>query len=786
MRKWGAGSLHKRNKRLLMQALHRSRCLLHSPRLLQIRSLRTYPRDIPTYIKGWDPTLHKSLLLPKPLLQPEPPSGLGSDGSEERKALRDAHMIAIQVGGAGVRQRETCRKLNYLLKLAHFSSDQDISLRAPLWRAYRMAKYADSKLLSRISDLSWDLLWTMQSIESPNNRSRKKHMRELYHDMRSVDKLPRAMHGVQFLEKLFLSGEEDLAMQLWEEGHSLSLEEIRQEHKPQHLEMGAKLYALAGNTDRAKDIMDELFHLYPDWNPSVMMAVFRAHTSSDSEKHHDTANDIYIMMKKRSSATATLEDYDAWLIGFMEARHLRYAIQVFQDMVRDGYLATSGMTERVGDLLKRLHMLYRLGTDISSMTSIALGAISVLPLAYHGHLFGDWMKSTVVQKAPEAAAQVLDMMFKRGYKPETFHFNMLLQALIRTKEDTNVLKAENIGWRMIDESRVAHKEELELDTTAERINDRQHRDSQPSIKATPNLPSANVTTFALMMQHHAKSLQWEHVDYLSRRLKETSIIPNATIMNVLIDNKCRQGAYAEAWSIYTRLTSPSDNSDTGVFPNGATFRFLWKTLRLALGDHATRDDPNLPSPRELLKETVEWWNLCRSRYDADRFKQGLAAADHGAITALVMHCFSYTQDVAGSLVALHVLRQKFEIFPTNRVADILTRQMAWVDQSHASQWERSQYFHSRSNKRKMERIGRVYQILLQQRHERLNLSDEEIAKLTTEQLGDVGLNLLSEFVRVVMKRTHPPEVVEVMIEAATRAVGCRGMRTGDMNAFEVA
>jgi hypothetical protein len=769
-----------------MQALHRSRCLLHSPRLRQIRWLRTYPREIPTYIKGWDPTLHKSILPPKPLLQPEPHPGLGSDVAEERKALRDAHMIAIQVGGAGVRQRETCRKLNHLLKLVHLSSDQDISLRAPLWRAYKMAKHADSTLLSRISDLSWDILWTMQSIESSNNRNRKEHMEELYRDMRSVKKLPRAMHGVQFLEKLFLSGEENLALKIWEEGHSLSPEEMRQEHKPEHLEMGAKLYALAGHPDQARNIMDELFHFYPDWNTSVMMAVFRAHTSSDSEKHHDTANNIYIMMKERMGATAMLEDYDAWLVGFMEARHLRYAKQVLQDMVKDGYLATSGTTERVGELLKRLHMLYRLGTDISSMTSIALDAISVLPSAYHGHLFGDWMKSAVVQKAPEAAAQILDVMFKRGYKPETFHFNMLLKALIRTKEDTNVLKAENIGWRMIDEARIAHKKELKLDITAEQLSNRQHHHSQLGNQTTPNLPSANITTFALIMQHHAKSLQWEHVDYLSRRLKETSIIPNATIMNVLIDNKCRQGAYAEAWSIYTRLTSPSDNSDTGVFPNGATFRFLWKTLRLALGDHATRDDPDLPSPRELLKETVEWWNLCRSRYDADRFKQGLAAADHGAITALIMHCFSYTQDVAGSLVALHVLRQKFDIFPTNRVADILTRQMAWVDQSHASQWERSQYFHGRSNKRNMERIGRVYQILLQRRHERLNLSDEDVAKLTMEQIGDEGLNLLSEFVRVVMKRTHPPEVVEVMIEAATRAVGCRGMRTGDMNAFEVA
>jgi hypothetical protein len=46
-----------------------------------------------------------------------------------------------------------------------------------------------------------------------------------------------------------------------------------------------------------------------------------------------------------------------------------------------------------------------------------------------------------------------------------------------------------------------------------------------------------------------------------------------------------------------------------------------------------------------------------------------------------MHCFSYTQDLAGSLVALHVLRRYFDIFLTDKVAEILQRQMAWVDMS---------------------------------------------------------------------------------------------------------
>jgi acyl carrier protein phosphodiesterase len=68
----------------------------------------------------------------------------------------------------------------------------------------------------------------------------------------------------------------------------------------------------------------------------------------------------------------------------------------------------------------------------------------------------------------------------------------------------------------------------------------------------------------------------------------------------------------------------------------------------------------------------------------------------------------------------------------------------------------------------------------------MDMKEGEDEMLTDEQIGDVGLNLLSEFVRVVLKRSYPPEVVEAMIDAARCAVGVPDLPTGDMDAFEVA
>jgi hypothetical protein len=770
-----------------MLALHRLRCLFHSTQSFQIRSLRTLPREIPTYVKRWDPTLHKSLR--PPAVSNEPRKAANAECHDvvvrtaEREELRDAYTSLRLYKDGSVRQRYASRRLARILELAGDTDGRDADLRAPLWRAYTLAKMHGASVIYHLPDRAWNILWTSQSTASSANRNRRAHLEQLYRDMDTAGKTATAGQRAKYLESIFVSGREEQALSEWEQDHSTDLNGVRQDYKAEHLEVGAKLHALAGNVDRSRNIMEELFGSYPTWDTSVMMAVFRAHTSSELREHHDHAKQIYTAMKQRMGNVVSIEDHDAWLVGFLEARHLSYAKQVFRDIIKEGHLASSGSPDHVGQVLIRLHMLYRLGTDISKMTSIALDAVSVLPPAYHGHLFGDWMKSAVVQKAPEAAAQILDMMIKRGYKPETFHFNMLLRALIRTKEDPNILKAENIGWRMIEEAGKAERRRRKSMTTAEIID---QKTSTYSVDSNParNAPIADVTTFALIMRHHAKSLQWEHVDYLSRQLKETTIIPNATIMNVLMDNKCRQGAYAQSWAIYQTLTSPAEG-DEGVFPNGASIRCLWKTLRLALADPATRSDPKLPSPRDFLRETVDWWKLSRSRYDANRFLQGFAAADHGAITSLIMHCFSYTQDLAGSLVALHVLRRYFDIFPTDKAAEILQRQMAWVDMSQESESVRSQAFHGKSNKKNSDRIARVYQILLERRLARMDLQEGDYEKLTDEQIGDVGLNLLSEFIRVVLKRAYPAEVVEVMIEAACASVGCEGLQTGDMSAFEV-
>ncbi|KAF9699637.1 hypothetical protein EKO04_002465 [Ascochyta lentis] len=772
-----------------MLALRRLRCLLHSVPSSQTRHLRTQPREIPLYTRQWDPSRHRPFsptTQPNEAYEPRPNArepGLPRDFAYVQHDATGAQSapqnIVIQRTSREPQTNECVRQLEYLLGVARTrqqSISQNSNLRVNLWETYTQAKTLDPELTTYIPEGAWDVLWKSEHAELSDMARRQDHLAELDRDILTA-KIPRTSGQVMYhVERQFMAGKEEQALGQWHDNHRDFAT------KPEYLDLGARLYALAGNADRAREIMDELFEQFPNWDLSLMIAVFRAHTSSDLKKHHKTAKDIYLNLKNRLGTGATIETFDACLIGFLEARSLSPAKEVFRDMVRGGYL---GPESHVNDVLRRLHLLYTLGTDISSMTSIALDAIAVLPEAYHSHIFGDWMKTAVTEKAPQAAAQILDLMIQRGYEPEAFHFNMLLRALFRTKEPSDVLKAENLGWKMIEEARLLMRKDrptpqARTKDIGRRLKDVSVLDANPTIA----VPAASVSTFALVMHHHARNLQWEHVDYLTRQLKLASIEPNTTIMNVLIDNKCRQAKFTEAWQIYKSLTDNADAA-TVVFPDGESIRCLWKTLRIALAHPAARDSPNLPTPRELLHETIQWWTLCRSRYDAGRFLQGLAAEDHGAITALVLHCFSFAQDLAGSLVALHVLRQNFGFRPTKKAAEIVQRQIAWVDMREETESVRMQFGFSKNNAKSLEGAARAYRQLRERRTTDLKITTDTLGDYSEEYMGDLELNVLSELIRTALIANYPPEAVEAMVDAARNAVGLPDLPTGDLTAFEL-
>jgi hypothetical protein len=784
---------------LCRRSVHSPLCLPHVHR----RSLSTLPRPILPYLRVWNPTNHTRFSGSEPPFEPniaalEERKIKCKIKRKSRKRLRDTEGVSIVRPSREAQtpaQTYHLKQLNRLLRVADSGEGEKEHLGTQIWIAYCRAKKHVPRLLTRIPDRGWDVLWATQTFPRLQTRTQVANAATLRNDMYAIGRSTTVGQEITYLEKLLLEGRKKEALTQWKMEYAGVAHGSRHDYKAEHLEMGAKLYAMVGNADRALEIMEELFDLYPTWDPSVMMHVFRVHTDTDTDQHRKEAWKIYSTMRDMIREHVTREHYDAWLVGFLEAKHTNYAKLVFRDMIKGGFIGAYSSTQDVEETLRRFHLLSRLGTDIENMTSICLRAISSLPPAYHLHVFGCWMKTAVRESAADVAFHILDTAFNRGYRLGTSHFNLFLRVLLRTKEKPRITMAENIGWRMIDERRIARKKKARIPSSIDGISiHAEGEDPYAEIvdpvldsEAAKKVPQANVTTFALVMQHHADAGQWEHVDYLVRRLKEDNLPLDSTLLNVLMNIACQKGEFSETWKIYKSLTDVPDGLHR-VFPDGASIRCLWKTLRLALGTEEARHDPDLPTPRQLLAETVEWWKLCRSRHDANEFHTGLVADSKTALTKLVMHCFSYTQDLAGSLVALHVMRQQLHIFPTEEVPQIVRNQAAWVSMHHESESVRLQYDLNKIKQNNSAKLDQVYHILLKKRLERLGHTWEEqqYPSMNTAEIGDAGLNLLSEFIRVIMKRSYEPQTVEAVIQEAKNEVGVPNMRTGDMDAFEVA
>ncbi|KAJ8118215.1 hypothetical protein OPT61_g761 [Boeremia exigua] len=792
-----------------MLALRRLRCLLHSIPVYQTRHLRTRPRPIPTYTKQWNPTLSNPSRPPKTTtkspepdeldksdepdeldelpqttleqLEQSPPDGAGN----ELQPVTDRHSqpedVVIRIKGCSLRVAHAIKRLEYLLNRADSKDDLDPALRAPLWNAYLVALKYKVSLPKHLPRRACNILWRSQYADGLDDSSRKTHLVKLDRDLATAQAFPVAGQVAYRIEQKFMAGMQERALEMW----AASRDNFAT--APDYLDTGVRLYGLAGHPDQAHGIMDYLFRSNPTWNPSVMSVVLRAYTSKHSEQHLEKARAVYIALKQRMGTEITIKTYDSCMIGFLEARSLPDAKQVFEDMARTGWVEAKESRSHVAAVIRKLNLLYALGTDISSMSSIALSAITVLPTAYHGHVFSDWMKSAMVAKAPQAAAQILDLMIQRGYQPETDDFNRLLTTLFRTKEPENLLKAEDIGWKMIEEARQStmpterHPSGSRVDAIANKLQNASVLDANPG----SSLPPANPSTFALIMRHHASNSQWEHVDYLIRQLKLADVKINTPILNVLLDIKCQKGLFSEVWQVYKSLTDNSGEGGGTVFPDGQTIRILWRTLRLALSDPANREDTSLPTPRELLRETLDWWILVRQRPDFERFRQGLASDLMGAVTKLVLHSFSYAQDLPGTLVALHFLNQKFKIQFTRETAVIVFRQLAWKAMHNETESVRRQFGRSQNHARTMQKLSQTYEHLARRRLRRMKITMYMLQSHNREQRSELELEMISEFIRVSLLVDFAPETVENLISSAAEAAGVPYIYTGDMDVFDL-
>lgn len=136
-------------------------------------------------------------------------------------------------------------------------------------------------------------------------------------------------------------------------------------------------------------------------------------------------------------------------------------------------------------------------------------------------------------------------------------------------------------------------------------------------------------------------------------------------------------------------------------------------------------------------------------------------------------------------MAIHVMKQLFGILPSENAAEILQKQIAWAAMHGFMTSARKQHSHSVVPKKIIAQMAQIFRILEDNRFASMNMTDDDYARLSPDEMGDVQINIMSEFVRVILKRHHGAEHVDEMIDAAKKDIGVPDLQTGDKDAFHV-
>lgn len=677
------------------------------------------------------------------------------------------------------------RLSKYLIAASRDKNNGNITI--SLWRAYCLAKREYPGILHCLPNKAWDLLWDSQSVLLALNPNSKEHQRQLVEDMQSIGKTTTLAQRLAHLESTFVSGDKEDALRCWEEEHNQDLGRMLDGFKPEHLELGVRMYALSRNAERARQIMQELFDTYPEWNARLIITVFRAHTNLQEEGYQEQAWNLYLQLKDRLGTQMRFQDYDACFVGFLECRRIDYAADVFKDIIRS---CPDFALNQISKVLRRVRSMYLLSNCIEEVNKVSLTALSVLPQQYHNRIYRDWVRWVVTKDSPATATQVLELMFERGVKPKSLHFNLLLGALFRSRIPENMEKAEMLAWKMVD---------ARLDPTAQReyftsIGRKQSKfpwkywisrtgPPTPFFLDRP-IPIATATTFAHLIRRLSIKWQWEDIQYLQKTMSALEIRPNTLLMNSLMMVDLRRSKYESVWTRFQVIMNPPPGMKA-VFPNGATWRCLWRTLRLALTDWQNWEFESLPRPRQLMADMIQWLQRIKWHPYVNSYLNSLAGP-RGDILGLVMRSFRYSKDLPGALVALHVMRSGFRVFPTTETTQILLKQMAWIELGHENRAVRSRdRHHTGKYTKNLLRLADVYQILLRQRIKRMKDDGVEYSTMAKNDRREMDVNLLSELIRVVMVRQYRPEEVEAMINEAKRDMGVPNITTGDIDSFNV-
>lgn len=610
-----------------------------------------------------------------------------------------------------------------------------------LWQSYQGCREHVPDFLSLVPAQVWEMLW--QSQTEPTDRYRTTKATVLARHMRSQSLPLSAQQALLYMEGLQSTGDLPGAIECWNENRSTlgpNAEVARR-----FWSLGVQLYSENNQPEEAENIAKQCLSRGSFADATILVPVVISWARKDTMYSLEKAWACYLRIKTELGAAMRPENYQSISTTLLNQGHPDMALGVFKDMVletakqkdHDSVSVLRKLGGHVGDLQSS-------AINEQEVSKVSLSALTVLPrFLQNKFFFGSWIKKLIGLGDVDAASKVVELMYARGVRPDARHLNGIIGAWLRDKTLESEKKAEQMAWTMIN-ARIefVRKRRLGLRSQKGLIKSPEGH-LIPTFIQRP-VPPATIETFSLLLLHYTRRSQDDSAEQLMTLMTTRAMIaPNAFIWNHWLYASLRVRDLASVWRQYTIMKSK-------VKPDLETFACLWDTAKVQWDASKSTHSSEVPTTRHLFKEMNDWISQL-SPGPLLHAKQEFSKELHDQI----IRVFCLSNDLRGTLCALHGLTHLFGQFPDDATSRLIVIQIARLlppDPNHRPSGRRGSRVRVGKMDAAIAAVNEILQIVSDQRAVALmdsGLDPQEMDEPTTKQFQ---LDVLSDLLVVFLNR----------------------------------
>ena len=733
-----------------------------------------------------------------------------SASTSSNQAMRRTSSTPPKVKTVAKREQKAyLNRLNGYLKQAD-RRGPDPENRKQLWRWYSRCKQNIPTFRAQLTPDIWRTLWEAMSPRVPSNPDRAAHLKVLGEDMDAGGQELSPAQRVEYLEAVFLEGEQSRAVTEWETSEkTLGQDRITAN---EYWELGIRMFAAQGKPGRAQDVARAFLSKQGEPNARVLLPVISAWNKAGGLAGFRHAWALYVRLKASLGPDMKMADYDAVCNSFLEAGKADLALGVFKDMMLtreclSGQDSAALYQKAMGTVVD----IRDLTIEASEINRVSLEAMAVLPRRFQQKFFyGSWIKKLLGANEPDSAFLVVELMSKRGIQPDSKYLNGIMGAWIRLGDATLCERAEKLSWELI-ERRKAFAFQRRAGTRGppapEDITERSTPTDTPfdapfdtsAMLPKQHTPPATLETFCIMINYYLQRDNHDKIRWLNRSIRLAEIRPDSYFMNKLLYSQEESQGPRQVWETFSTWSAQHG----AARPDAETFACLWTCVRRRIDREAidghgretrpddstsdesaveseslrqarealdTRRESGFPSPRSLFATMINWF------LESDQTGQRQIREDFSrSLYHLVLRCFfrAGIGDLKGGVVAMHAMKNRFGLYPDEQTAKIIVLTLA-----RAEERTKSARYRMDMDPR-VRRINQTLEGLAQRRITVLEGRGINLEEAQGHFRGEENLHLLSELVRSVSPKESSVEDVEHSLERAAWDMDVGGLPMGD-------